>query len=834
MSDVIDLDNNLNFDDLVNLNHSLAMDIYSRDNLAILQSGKETAPEILERHILETGILRAFKNPIKRNLESIKKVLAKRYLKPKELEDILNLIKGVHNFAPSFSRELKFIGRQFYLGGGYYEEIMFLPGELIIRNFIKKYGDHKDMEKNLRVYDRMSRIYGIEDLAVPLVGVDKENSIITYTHLGKNILQAIRGQREDIAFQTVRKGLEVQLEFACKLTENKKVFRVPLTQKLSVNDSYVFDVDQPLKKTLANMLGIIAPNISPKKRRKLLKKFETGMEDKYVLPLDPRTVNTVIDIDDKARVCDLDGLTFGSIHHVLYSYLNQIGPVQHREEELVDFAYEFLCSKKGISPNVEGRENFMARYRLQKPVENLVQAERHARRTIREAFRGNDENKKMLQDIANLYFNRALRDFKRLGMDDFADAIVEGKATFHLDREEFAKLKELERTRAKLGIEGENLDSVITKGDVDHILFPGKEYGSLKALEDEEYLGLESRLSLNSHDYASILWRDRITRIKSDQRYQPEKEPLAVRAWNHVKWPVAIAAGLAVFITLASYLPMQEKVNVQTMLSNPTLAHNMQQRISSTDFDYCNMLGYFDNCDRQAIDQKVAGYLKDYIYARKNNKLTISLEEYNRLFGWDPQSNPSMGSSYNADSLALRMSLLNGLPPQFFRAAIHASISNEKFAEDARQNGYVGGLILLPMETVSEIIQKRDMYTDSYREKMMQRGYWASHDTDIELAAVATQAMISYLGKGNVSTLYARLFAGNREVDTAIKKANSDDFSDFSPYLNPYATELVNRAVAFHPFVAEDAMPTNNERWRFNQEYSYELQMRMWLNKHKL
>ncbi len=828
MSEAVEPEN-VNFEDLIELNYSLAMQLCSEDKAILLQQGISSPPRILERHILETGILRRFQDPVKRNLEPIKKVLAKKYLKNEELEEILNWIKGVHTLAPSFSRELKFIiGRQLYLGGGYYEEIMFLPGELIIRNFIKKYGDPRDMKKNRRVYDRMSMIYGIEDLVVPLVGVDDQNLMITYTHLGKNILQAIKGQGEETAVQIVKDGLEVQLEFACKLTENRKVFRIPLTQRLSINDGYVFDVDPPLKKTLSDMLYKIAPNIPTREKRKLLKRFETGREDKYVMPVDPRTVNTVRDIDEKARVCDLDGISMGSIHHVLYSYLNQIGKVQHREGEFVDFAYEFLCSKKGASPTVEGRNNFRARYNLQKPVENLVQAERHVRRTVRDAFRESTENVGKLKAIANLYFNRALRDFKRLGMDDFADAIVAGKAEAKFNVHGLVDL-------AESGVEPAIVNAAISLGVTDEILWPGKEYDSLKELEDGEYLRLEEALSLHEHDYASILLRDEINKTKSDLRYQPEKEPLAARAWNHVKWPVGIAAGIAVFVTLVSYLPMHEKVNVQQMLSNPTLAHNMQQRIASKDFDYCNMFGYFNNCDQQNIDHEVAGYLKDYIYARENNQLTIETKLYNRLFGWDPENNPGMSSVYNADSLALRMSIMNGLPPQFFRAAIHASISSRVFAEEARQNGYVGGLILLPMETVREIVSTREgLYSDSYKEKMMQEGYWASHETDLELAAVATQAMTSYLGKGNVSTLYARLFAGNSEVDKAVKKASSDDFADFSPYLNPYARELVNRAVAFHPFVAEDAMPMKDVRWQFNQEYSYEMQMKLWLDKHKL
>ncbi len=652
------------------------------------------------------------------------------------------------------------------------------------------------MRNNLRIYDAITEIPGIESLTVPIVGVDRKNGIIIYSYSGNNVLHEIRGQDENEALNTIRNGLMAQLEFSKKLTSYKDLFKVPIVKRQSISDNYIFETQEPLKNTLSDMLSILAPQMPKNEKRNMLKDFKTGNEEKFVTPIDPRTVNTVVDDSGDIRICDIDGLTFGSMHHLLFGYLSRIGKLQHHEEELVDTAFQKLFAEKGQMPSKESREKFIARYRLQKPVENLVQAERHIRRTKRDAFKESGENIEKLETMANLFFNRAMRDLEKIGMSKSANAIIS-----NLDRE-----------------------------------LP------LKFLSENEHISLEAKLNLNEHDYASMMLRDKVMRVESNMRYLPEPEPLMDRVWNGIKWPVMIATGFAVFLTLASYLPKGNSVNVSSMLSNPAVASRVHERILSGDFDHCRMLGKFDECDEEEVKRQIAGYLREYMQSRRADELTITSEFYDQLFGFDTGTTIprplATGSNpiYNADTLALRMCMMNGLPPQFFRTAIHASISDKEFAEQARQEGYVGSLILLPMDTVRQILltRNRDMYNEEYLEKMSQPEYWMDDRKGLEIAAIATQAMTSYLGKGNVSTLYARLFAGNENVDEAINLAKSDDFADFGIHLNPVAQELVKRAVAFHPFMIEDAYPMKDVRFSFNQDYSYEPAMERWIEENGL
>jgi hypothetical protein len=266
------------------------------------------------------------------------------------------------------------------------------------------------------------------------------------------------------------------------------------------------------------------------------------------------------------------------------------------------------------------------------------------------------------------------------------------------------------------------------------------------------------------------------------------------------------------------------------MLSYPFLGLQIQQRIASRDFDYTFMLGDFDNSEKERISKEVAGYLKEYINVKHNNNFTIDAKSYNQFFGWDMEHSPTMGDNYNADTLALRLCMIHGLPPQFFRAAIHASITIRELAEKAKKKGYVGNIILVPMETVREIVFAREIAPEFKIEQLDQK-YWEDDKRGMEIAALANQSMMSYLGKGNVAAFYARLFAGNRAVDKAMVKTGSDDFVDFGKELNPIAQELVMRAVSYHPFMVDDALPVRKRQFFDTGDYSYEPLMREWLRK---
>ncbi len=760
-----------NLENLADLSYEELQRIY-REDMELLRSENIPA-EVAARHALKTRDLLPFFTADRNNraiIQAVEKNIEKLTQEQrKEIESALSSRTGF----PTFSKDELFVGKQaYYGGGGYFTETIFLPG-LAVQNFIKKYSDPKEMKKHLDLVRRMSRIEDIDNLTIPPIGADEKNSTVTYSHSGENILQHAKTQKDD----AVLKGLNVNLSLAFLLTRNKNVFKRDFDEALYHRQRHVFSRQPGLEQQMLYAVRELCPEMPKENAKNIAKRFRTGKEQKFIMPEDPRTSNTIIDSSTgKAKVCDLDGLTCGPIFSLLHGYLEKMGSFQPEERKLVEHAArKIFVEQKGNRKHGEKTfiEGFVARYELERPVQNLTRANRFLERAKRPYFK---ENKKLLEDIALLYFNRALADLGNLGMD--------------------SEMREI------------------------------SEKSKRPRLDDGDYAKLETELGIDSKDYATVMDLKRMRSKVHIPEFIFEPEPWTKRAWDYVKSPVAVGLGLAAFIggaaLIASFAPKSEEHSYMEYLNARPSWAEIQKLVSGSDFDYCRLHGQTKGCDEAEKNEQVAKYLKEYIITMNLSK---GLTEYNYLFGCDYKRPPVIGDKRNADSHAMRMSSDWGLPPQYLRAAISASLSSPELKGRARENDYFGNVLTLPLETINYINKVRG-------DEEEENEYWAEKpQRDFEIISVGMQAM-TVPGTGYPIDIYARLFAGPETLDTAQRKAGSVSYEDYSEYLPEIARELTERAIAFHPFMAEDAAPFRETKkgWiSSGEDYSWEYVMVPWL-----
>lgn len=587
------------------------------------------------------------------------------------------------------------------------------------------------------------------------------------------------------------KVLRPSLSLHFLLTKNKKKFRRNLEGIiLNAGEQYIFEEQKPLQKRFYDMLSRIAPGLTKKQKKKISENFDVGREEKYVIPSDARSVNTVV--DDRFRVCDLDSLSLDSIHPLLYGYLERIGKVQGREGELVDFAYEFICQKKGRAPSVKEKESFRARYELQKPFENLRVAEMLVRKSQSELL-GKDVNAETLKKMAIVHYNRARRGMERQRMK-----------------------KEAREIEASTNVEW------------------------LKRLDDFRYFTLEREMAIDEHDYKSMLVRDLIDEGYRTSRFIPEQTPFALKAWEKARLPIGISLTVALLVIILKlvlpHLPLHDyKRDVDYSVSFH-VARQLNEEFRGSELDYCTLWGDFDRSDEEKIRGTIRRNLEMYIANRHRTatskpqeRMAIEVEEYNRLFGydWETARQPVIGGFY-VNNRSDELSTSYGLDPEILRAASHASIMDLVLYSKSKRAGYVGHSLLLPMETVIEIERNRKG-SIGYSEEKETQEYWLKEGNQYyESSLVACEALASR--RGNISVMYSKLFAGSRTVDAAIAQAGSDDFVDYGIYLPPVARELTERALSFHIPMMLAPIPLRQRSFGDDGDYSYEPIIREFLS----
>jgi len=577
----------LEFEDLVNLSYEDVRKIYNSDYEDRIHFKRDSEP----RHALETAFWerRDIKLVIKEALEK---------LKPKLTEDMVRKIghaidNGTHNI-PQFSREVQFNGRQYRTGGGYYEELIFMPGGIVISSFVKRYGQKSDFWKTVQLHKAMDKIKNIGRFIVGSPARDHQNLAVTYSHAcfggrERNLADKVKGKTYDEASAIIKKAIDVNLELAAELTKNKKNFEKPFEEQLFTGQRYFFDTIKSIDKIIDKALGIIAPEIPSKEKRKIKGLFKkVSRNDRlYVVHGDAQLQN-IVEEDGRFKMCDFDYFNYASIHRLLVRLLEKSGPAQLGEMDFVEYAYEKLCQIEGRNVDEKEKKRFMTRYLYEKPAENLLRAARTIEHIEQTPLGENEENRKKLEEIALIYYNRALR----------------------------------------------NLDS-IGEYTIRHEIINETNHRLLRYLDDAEYFWLEGKNDVNDHGYTSMLLFQDIQ--KGLGRYEEEEKPFLRKVWEFLRGPIAVGVGASIIlgsVALIARSCKEKPFDFEKELKSPYMMERISKELAKSKYDYGILFGDFDG-DIRAEEDRVARYLDDYMFAAENDSMVMPHEDYERFFAND-------------------------------------------------------------------------------------------------------------------------------------------------------------------------------------------------------
>ena len=550
----------------------------------------------------------------------------------------------------------------------------------------------------------------------------------------------------------------------------------PLEEQIFTGQRYFFDTIKSIDKIVDNAMRIIAPDASFGDRRKINRIFrDASKKDRlYVVPGDAQLANTVEDAENGTfKVCDFDYFNQASIHRLLVRLLEKLGPAQLGEMDFVDYAYEKLCELEGRNADEKELSKFRMRHMQEKPAENLLRAARTIEHM--EILGEKAENWKKLRDIANIYYNRALRDLHKIG---------ESKTAWHI---------------------GSGM----------------KVHPILKYLSDRDYFELESRTGINDHGYNSMLLFEKIQDSFWRRDYDDEL-PFLRKAWNFVRAPVAIGIGTVIVLAGIAGLSKsckEEPFDFKRATGNPFVVERIHKELSKKGYDFARLFNDFDG-DIREEEGKVAQYLDEYLFAVENDMMVMPREDYILYFGIDNverSKGAQIGKNWNTS--VYRVAETQAVLPQFIRAAIHASSVKWTLNSKAKQEGYIGKYLVLPMETIRKLddtVYKRGIHENI-------RDYaWPEF-----LFNAAAIAMSQNFGSCNEAEIFARLFAGDSAVDSAIMRAKSNEYIAYSKYLPTIAVELSDRAIAYFPFMNGDATLIGDGK------FSYAPLMESWITNYE-